>query len=281
MIPNIKVERFDLPDSLLRNFNGPRFGTEGLRKLLGIQSRALLATAIKPMGLSAKEFAQMAYECAIGGMDIVKDDHGLTNQSFAPFRERVEQCSEAIRKANQLTGENCLYFPNISGPIEELVDKAIFAKESGAGGLMVIPSLIGWDMQRYLADHHKLGLPIISHPAFHGSYLTCPNTGFSYFSMYGQLVRMAGGDVTVFPNYLGRFTAPKEGCYEVVLGSKEKMGNIKSIFPSPGGGATLKNIPEMKEFYGNDMVYLMGGGLHHGESLIQSCKDFRYLVESL
>lgn len=281
MIPNIKVERFDLPDSLIEHFQGPRFGAEGLRSLLGIPSRAFLATALKPMGLSSKEFAQMAYDCAIGGMDIVKDDHGLTNQSFAPFRERVTLCSEAIRKANQKTGENCLYFPNISGPVEELEEKAFFAKESGAGGLMVIPSLIGWDMQRYLAENQNLGLPIISHPAFHGSYLTSPNTGFSYFCMYGQLVRLSGGDVTVFPNYLGRFTAPKSGCYEVVMGAKEKMGNIKSIFPSPGGGATLQSIPEMKEFYGQDMVYLMGGGLHHGESLVQSCQDFRNLVESL
>ena len=281
MIPNIKVERFDLPDSLLSHFKGPRFGCDGLRQLLGIPNRALLATAIKPMGLSPKEFSQMAYNYAIGGMDMVKDDHGLTNQTFAPFKERVAQCAEAVMKANQKTGEHCIYLPNINGRAEELIDKAYYAKKVGAGGFMVIPSLIGWDMMRYLAEDENLGLPIISHPAFHGTYMTNPTTGFSYFSMYGQLVRLAGGDISVFPNYLGRFSASKQSCIEVVKGTQVKMGNIKNIFPSPGGGATLDRIPEMMETYGRNMVYLMGGGLHHGESLVKSCQEFRQMIESL
>lgn len=281
MIPNIKVERFDLPDSLLNHFKGARFGIDGLRKLLDIPSRALLATAIKPMGLSNKEFAQMAYNCAISGMDMVKDDHGLTNQIFAPFKERVAQCAEAVQKANQKTGERCLYITNINGRAEELIEKAYYAKKVGTGGFLVIPSLIGWDMMRYLAEDENLGLPIISHPAFHGAYMTSLRTGFSYFSMYGQLVRLAGGDVTVFPNYLGRFSAAKESCIEVVKGTQAKMGHVKTIFPSPGGGATLEKIPEMLDVYGRNMVYLMGGGLHHSESLVKSCQEFRQMVESL
>ena len=59
------------------------------------------------------------------------------------------------------------------------------------------------------------------------------------------------------------------------------MGHIKNIFPSPGGGATLDKIPEMMETYGRNMVYLMGGGLHHGESLVKSCQEFRQMIESL
>ena len=134
---------------------------------------------------------------------------------------------------------------------------------------------------RYLAEDENLGLPISSHPAFHGTYMTNPTTGFSYFSMYGQLVRLAGGDISVFPNYLGRFSASKQSCIEVVKGTQVKMGNIKNIFPSPGGGATLDKIPEMMETYGRNMVYLMGGGLHHGESLVKSCQEFRQMIESL
>ena len=279
MIPNIKVDRFDLPESLLSHFKGARFGIDGLRKLLNIPTRAFLATAIKPMGLSPEEFAEMAYNCAIGGMDIIKDDHGLTNQTFAPFKERVARCAEAVQKANQKTGEKSIYFANINGRMEELIEKAYYAKKVGAGGFMVIPSLVGWDFMRYLAEDESLGLPVICHPAFHGSYMTSPRTGFSHFSMYGQLVRLAGGDVSVFPNYLGRFTAAKESCMEVVKGTKEKMGHLKTIFPSPGGGATLKNIPEMLDVYGRDMVYLMGGGLHHGESLVKSCREFRQMIE--
>lgn len=281
MIPNIKVERFDLPDSFLCHFKGARYGINGLRKLLNIPSRALLATAIKPMGLSSKEFAQMAYNCAIGGMDIVKDDHGLSNQTFSPFKDRVAQCAEAVRKASQKSGKLCLYMANINGHADELIEKAYYAKKVGAGGFMVIPALIGWDMMRYLAEDENLGLPILSHPSFYGTYLTNQRSGFSFFSMYGQLVRLAGGDLTVFPNFLGRFPATKENCIEVIKGTQVKMGHIKTIFPSPGGGATLEKIPEMLSVYGRNTVYLMGGGLHHGESLVESCQEFCHLVESL
>lgn len=279
MIPGIKVERFDLPDSLLEHFKGARFGIDGLRTLLNVPSRALLATAIKPMGLSPQELAQMAYDCAIGGLDFVKDDHGLSNQVFAPFKERVTRCAEAVQKANQETGERCLYMANINGPIEGLIERAYFAKKAGVGGFILLPSLIGWDMMRYLAEDENLGLPIIYHPAFHGAYVIGEHTGFSFFSMYGQLVRLAGGDVSVFPNYLGRFSASKVCCLDVVNGTKEPMGHIRAIFPSPGGGASLDKIPEMLEVYGNDMVYLIGGGLHHGESLVKTCREFRGMVE--
>ena len=99
--PGIRVEHLDLPESLLRNLKGPRFGREGVRKLLNIPKRPLLSTAVKPMGLSCQELADLAYQFALGGMDIIKDDHGLTNQSCSPFEERVKRCAEAVQRAGK------------------------------------------------------------------------------------------------------------------------------------------------------------------------------------
>ena len=53
MQPGIRVMRLDLPEGLLRQFKGPRFGRAGIRALTGLSDRALLGTAIKPMGLPA------------------------------------------------------------------------------------------------------------------------------------------------------------------------------------------------------------------------------------
>ena len=85
MQPGIRVLRLDLPPSLLQQFKGPRFGRAGLRALLGVAGRPLLGTALKPMGLSAVDLADLAYQLALGGVDIIKEDHGLTDQPFAPF----------------------------------------------------------------------------------------------------------------------------------------------------------------------------------------------------
>lgn len=53
-------------------FPGPRFGVEGLRRLMNVRDGPLLCTALKPMGNCSKDFAEMAYSFAKGGIDIIK-----------------------------------------------------------------------------------------------------------------------------------------------------------------------------------------------------------------
>ena len=62
MKPDIRVQKIDLPKELLKFFKGPRFGKDGLRKLLGVPERPLLCSATKPLGLSSQELAGMTYQ---------------------------------------------------------------------------------------------------------------------------------------------------------------------------------------------------------------------------
>lgn len=280
MITDIRAESFTLPTSLERCFKGPRFGKHGLRELLGVPDRALTATATKPMGLSSQVFAKMAYEYALGGLDIVKDDHGLSDQRFAPFKERVRLCADAVAEANTKTGGECIYFPSITAPADQVKERAYYAKEVGAGGLLVIPSLIGWDATRMLAEDDALGLPIICHPSFHGAYSMYRRGGFSAYILYGLLPRLVGADVSIFPNYIGRFSGTLEDCQATLRGCADPFGQIKPSFAAPGGGVTLETLEELSKLYGHDVVYLIGGGLHHGESLVESCRAFRHFVDT-
>ena len=187
--PGIRLERLDLPQNLLQAFKGPRFGREGLRDYLGVYDRPLLCTALKPLGWSSERLADLAYQLALGGIDIIKDDHGLTDQRFSPFEERVQCCIDAVRRANRETGFNCIYVPHIAGPIERVFERALFAKQAGAGGLMFCPGLIGLDTMRWIADDDRIALPILAHPAFQGSFITGANEGLSHFALFGQLTR--------------------------------------------------------------------------------------------
>jgi len=119
--PGVRVERLDLPQSLLRWFGGPRFGRAGLRAWLDVPQRPLLCTALKPMGLPAAALAELAYQFALGGIDVIKDDHGLADQPFAPFRERVQRCADAVARANGETGYRCIYMPNITAPADVIM----------------------------------------------------------------------------------------------------------------------------------------------------------------
>jgi ribulose-bisphosphate carboxylase large chain len=277
--PGIRVESFELPESLYASFAGPRFGIDGLRRHLGVPERPLLCTALKPMGYPAEKLAEFAYQFALGGIDIIKDDHGLADQRFSPFEERIEKCSQAVMKANGETGRKCVYAPNVSGPIDQLSRKARAAYQAGAGALLVSPGLTGMDSLRLLASDEQAPLPLIMHPTFQGSYVTCPDQGLSHFVLYGQLARLAGADASIFPNYGGRFSFSLDECRAIARGCKTPMGAIKPIFPTPGGGMSLERVKEMSELYGNDVIYLIGGNLHrHGGDLVEGSRMFLDLV---
>lgn len=260
--PGIRLERLELPDSLLQRYQGPRFGRQGLRALLGASGRPLLATALKPMGLSPRELADQAYEFALGGIDIIKDDHGLTDQPFAPFRERVERCAEAVCRANRETGGRSIYVANVTAPEEEVLERALLAKGAGAGGLLVCPGLTGFDTMRRLAEDDRIALSVISHPAFLGSWVTSPTTGISHYALFGQIMRLAGADAVIYPNWGGRFSFSRDECRQIAEGCEAPMADLKPSFPTPAGGMSPERVPEMLAFYGQDAIFLMGGGLH-------------------
>lgn len=278
----IRAERLDLPEVMLRSFHGPRFGRHGLRERLGVPARPLLCTALKPLGLSSEDLARLAYQFALGGIDIIKDDHGLADQRFARFRERAERCAEAVARANRETGGRSMYVPNVTAGFDEIGARAHFAKTHGAGGLLVAPGLTGLDAMRCLADDDGLALPILAHPAFQGTYVLHRSSGMSHQLLFGQLPRLAGADATIYPNFGGRFGFTKDECLGIVRGAEMAMGALKPIFPTPGGGMSLDRVPEMLDLYGRDVILLIGGGLMTpGVDVIENCRRFRALTERL
>lgn len=265
LLPGLRIVELEFPDSLLARFPGPRFGRDGLRALVGAGARPLLASALKPQGLSAAALAGMAGTMARGGVDVIKDDHGIANQEFAPFRERVSAASAAVAEVNAATGRRCLYLATINGPADEIFDRAHFAREAGAGGVVVLPGLGGHDVIRSLAADPSFGLPVMAHPAFQGSFVAAPGVGIEHGLIFGTLARLAGADCTVFPNYGGRFSFSQGECGSIARRCGERLGSMAPIFPAPGGGMTVERVPDLVEFYGIHVMLLVGGNLSRGD----------------
>jgi len=278
LLPGVRLQGLALPPALLAPYPGPRFGRAGLRALLGVPERPLVATALKPMGLDVPALAQLAYELALGGVDILKDDHGLADQPFAPFAARVEACAAAVARANAETGGHTLYAPNVSAPADAVLARARFAKEAGAGALMAAAGLVGFDALRALAADDSLALPLLGHPAWLGSHALSPARGVSHGVLFGALHRLAGADAVIFPNFGGRFSFPPAACAEIRDATAAPLSSLAPIFPAPAGGMTLARVPEMLSFYGPDVLLLIGGDLHrHPDGLVAAC---RALVEA-
>ena len=70
-----------LPAELVNAFGGPRHGLNGLRQRVEASTRALTCSPLKPQGLPAAALAELARRFAHGGVDYIKDDHGLADQA--------------------------------------------------------------------------------------------------------------------------------------------------------------------------------------------------------
>jgi len=292
-VANVTLSR-QLTDNTVM-FPGPKFGIQGLRDLIGVPQAPLLCTALKPMGKSSREFADMAYALARGGMDIIKDDHGLANQVWAPFEERVRLCAQAVQKANAETNKKCLYAPCLNAPAGQILRRARYAEEVGAGAVMVLPGIVGWDVVRELAADSGFRLPILVHPAMLGGWLHSEESGtsdinsagggndvhhqrgLSHEFLFGVLPRLCGGDAVIFPNSSGRFQFTRAECEAVAEACRRPMGRFEPIFPSPAGGMILDRVDEMRRTFGEDLLLLIGGALlEQGPDLEADAKLFAH-----
>lgn len=256
-----RVIGIDPGPEMARRFPGPRFGTRGLRRLTGRERGGMIAPVLKPMGQTPQAFAELAAGCVRGGADIIKEDHGLAGQPTAPFKARVEAVAKAVARANADEGRSALYIPNLSGQPEEIEDNLRFAKDAGAGGILVMPGLLGFGIVSRIARDAGLDLPVMTHPAFLGPYVLAPDTGFDHGVLFGTIQRLSGADISVFPNVGGRFGFSAAECQQIADACRDASGPGAPMLPSPGGGMSVSRAADMVAMYGGDVVYLLGGSL--------------------
>ncbi|MCC5933288.1 MAG: hypothetical protein JJU35_03515 [Balneolales bacterium] len=249
----------DIPAHILP---GPKAGLTGVRKQLGISSRrALSCTALKPIGLETRELAHFCYSFALGGIDIIKDDHGLANQATSPFADRLAACTDAVKRAADKTGHLAAYFPNITADGSETLRRYEQAYEAGAGGVLLMPHLCGPSTMTEIAKS-GIPLPVMAHPAFSGAYVLNGQQGFTPEFLYGTLWRKLGADFVIYPNAGGRFSFSEAACRAINENCRRPLGSIAAAIPTPGGGVQRDTLPALLAGYGPDTCFLIGGSLY-------------------
>ena len=271
--PEVELVRVAFPRGYTGAFGGPRFGIEGWREAAGVFGRPLTCTALKPQGSTVEHLARLAHTFALAGLDVIKDDHGLANQAFSPFAERVPAVQRAIDEANRATGGNTLYAPTFSGGPGALAQQAALARDCGVRAALVAPMLVG--IPTFVGLRDMLGVPVMAHPAFGGANRVAPAT------LFGTLFRLFGADATIFPNHGGRFSYDRATCLAIADAAREPWDELAPALPVPAGGMTLERVPGMRAEYGNDTMLLMGGGLlTAGAQLLERSRAFVRAVAS-
>lgn len=258
----VRLLDIDLPENLCGC--GPKFGIEGVRRIVGteVSGRPHIGTIIKPkVGLNPKDTAQVAYEAALGGLDLIKDDETLTNQTFCPLFERLEAVMDALDRAKDETGKQVLYAVNVTTGGDRIVELAHKAVSAGANMLMVDVLTAGFSAIQALAEDTAINVPIHVHRTMHGALTRNPHHGIAMRPI-AKLVRSAGGDQLHTGSVSGKMGS-KAG--EVIADNIEitkPLSYLKPVFPVSSGGLHPGKVAAEISKLGTDIILQAGGGIH-------------------
>lgn len=271
---DVELTGVELPASLKSVFSGPRHGPDGLRGRVGARDRALTCSALKPVGLSAVALAGLASRLAHGGLDYIKDDHGLAEQASAPFAARVPAVAAAVRAASGDTGHPTRYLPNVSGNLDAMRIQVRIARDCGLDTLLLAPMIVGLPAFHTIVRENA-DMAFIAHPAMAGACRIAPRT------LLGQVFRMLGADGIIYPNVGGRFGYSTATCRSIASAALASSSGMRPCMPVPAGGMTLGRIPEILDFYGRDAMLLIGGDLlGAGERMTEEARAFQAAVKA-
>jgi len=113
-LKGVRLEDVTFPKEILRQFKGPKFGADGIRKALDRPEKPLVGTIVKPkIGLDPKRTAEYVYEAGAGGLTNSKDDETLVDQPFCPIEDRTIAVAEALDRLES-EGHKMMHAINVS-----------------------------------------------------------------------------------------------------------------------------------------------------------------------
>lgn len=279
----VKLVDLEFPKSFLDGFKGPKFGVEGIRKLLGVYNRPLLNNMIKPcIGLTPEKTAELAYEAAVGGVDVIKDDELVCDPPFCRLEDRVKAVMKAIKEADEVKGEKTLYAFNITAPASNIVENAYRALDAGANCLMVNYATCGLDTVRLITENDNIKVPVLAHSDYTGAQYASEWSGLSASLIGAKLPRLAGMDMVITLSPYGKFPMMMDTFVNCGLQLLAPMKHIKPVFPMPGGGTTQGHIEDVIKKFGNDVMIAAGGAIHgHPMGPAAGARAFRQGIDAV
>jgi ribulose-bisphosphate carboxylase large chain len=296
-VSRLRLEDVFWPKDIVRSFKGPKFGLNGVKNIMKVEKRPILATVPKPkVGMTSEEQAEAAYEIWCGGVDLLKDDENLTSQSFNRFERRIRLMMEMRRKAEKETGEKKSYLVNITAPYEEMKRRLRLVADYGNEFVMVDILTAGWSALQSIRDlAEENGLAIHAHRAFHAAFDRIREHGVS-MKVVAESARLIGVDNIHIGTVVGKLESPLEEVMSLIkIIRDEKVEenwdmkllrkdwlDIKPVMPVSSGGLHPGLIPEIMRIFGGDVIIQAGGGvLGHPDGPKAGAKALRQAMEAV
>jgi ribulose-bisphosphate carboxylase large chain len=256
----LKLMDIELPASFSDQFKGPAFGIEGCRQLTNVDDRPLIGTIIKPsIGLTPDQTAAMVKTLAEAGIDFVKDDELLSSSGNSGFNDRVDAVMKVINAHADKTGKKVMYAFNISGEVDEMLQRYEKIVNSGGTCAMISINSVGLAGAKKIMDQRQLA--IHAHRNGWGMMTRHPLLGIDY-KAYQKIWRLAGADQMHVNGIQNKFWESDDSVVASIEACLTKMFDHKTVLPvvSSGqwGGQAFETYRRTKAV---DLLYMAGGGI--------------------
>jgi 2,3-diketo-5-methylthiopentyl-1-phosphate enolase len=275
---SIRLLDVTLPENMVKNFTGPKFGIDGIREMLGVPERPLSLHIIKPkMGMTPKQTGDQVFETAMGGVDMCKDDEMTSDTYNNKFEDRLKYVMDAIDRAAEKTGKRVIYYLSITDEVGKMYEKAKKAVELGANGLLITFSA-GLSAFRRITADPDINIPVM----MHNSHQIGSMKSISW-PVWTKLIRLCGADNTLTPTYWSSIpmVSLEEGLRCSHL-ARAKLFNIKRMWPQPAAGLYPGLAPIVIPEFGKDIILAAGGGmLGHPYGYREGAEAWRQAIDAV
>jgi ribulose-bisphosphate carboxylase large chain len=294
----LRLEDMRIPLHYLKTFPGPPHGIVMEREYLDKFGRPLIGATTKPkLGLSAKNYGRVVYEALRGGLDFTKDDENINSQPFMRWRDRFLHSQEAVSRAVGRTGEVKGHYMNVTaGTMEEMYERAEFAKEIGSP-IIMIDLTVGYTAMTSMSKWSRAnGMLLHLHRAGHGTYTRQKTHGVS-FRVVAKWCRMLGVDHIHAGTVVGKLEGDPNmvrGYYDVLrqrynvanpetgIYFDQDWGSMPAVMPVASGGIHAGQMYQLLHYLGEDVILQFGGGtIGHPMGVAAGATANRVAVEAM
>jgi len=259
-VTGMRLSSLSLPEHYRRQFDMPRHGIAGTRKLTGVPQAPLLGTIIKPnVGLSAVETGELVTQLCEAGVDFIKDDEVCANPVHAPLEERVREVMRRVRAYQDKSGRRVMVAFNITDELDAMRRHADLVEREGGSCIMVGLNWCGFSALQSL--RRSSGLAIHGHRNGFGMMSRQPALGMS-FSAYQSLWRLSGVDHLHVHGLDGKFSEFNDEVVQSARDCLTPMAPGDEVMPVFSSGQWAGTVPAtFAAVNSTDVIFLSGGGI--------------------
>ena len=276
---NLRLLDIQFPAAYVKGFRGPAHGSEALHQYFDNPERPLVAALMAPeVGMDLKTYTQKASAVLLGGCDIVRDSHQLTDLPNNRFEERVKSVLALRHEAAKKTELPKLYFPNVTGAGDVVLKRTQFALQAGCKGVVIDFQTCGFGILQMLRNEFP-DLIIYADRTSHGAQARNKRHGISMTTL-GKLARLAGADLVEIGSVTGDMIetqAQVVQLHAILLAEhyitqdlrrlNQNWFGLKKAVPVISGGITSDDIRDLRYTFGHNMVLQFGRSLTGGDSV--------------